>query len=95
MVVRRNQRTTRRRRAVIALPVVASLLLLMTACGGESSSASSASAGGEDTITVFGAYATQIEEPWDGVIHAALNAEADAGRIDYSFTDDIGYSGDM
>ena len=95
MVVRRNQRTTRRRRAVIALPVVASLLLLMTACGGESSSASSASAGGEDTITVFGAYATQIEEPWDGVIHAALNAAADAGRIDYSFTDDIGYSGDM
>ena len=98
MVVRRNQRTTRRRRAVIALPVVASLLLLMTACGGETSSASSASsasAGGEDTITVFGAYATQIEEPWDGVIHAALNAEADAGRIDYSFTDDIGYSGDM
>ena len=32
---------------------------------------------------------------WDGVIHAALNAEMEAGRIEYSFTDDIGYAGDM
>ena len=39
--------------------------------------------------------ATQIEEPWDGVIHSALQAEADAGRIEYTFTDDIGYAGDM
>ena len=46
-------------------------------------------------LKVFGAYATQIEEPWDGVIHTALNAEAEGGRIDYSFVDDIGYSGDM
>lgn len=92
MGVRRNQRTTRRRRAVIALPLVASLLLLMTACGAQSSSTS---AGAEGTVKVFGAYATQIEEPWDGVIHAALTAEMEAGRIDYSFTDDIGYSGDM
>ena len=49
----------------------------------------------DEPLKVFGAYATQIEEPWDGVIHAALSAEADAGRIDYTFVDDIGYSGDM
>ena len=30
----------------------------------------------DEPLKVFGAYATQIEEPWDGVIHAALNAEA-------------------
>ena len=83
MGVRRNQRTTRRRRAVIALPLVASMLLLMTACGAQSSSVAP---GGDDTITVFAAYATQIEEPWDGVIHAALNAEMEAGRIEYSST---------
>ncbi len=47
------------------------------------------------TPKVFGAYATQIEEPWDGVIHAALQAEADDGRIEYTFADDIGYAGDM
>lgn len=46
-------------------------------------------------LKVFGAFATAIEEPWDGVIHAALQAEKDAGRIDYQFTDSIGYSGDM
>ncbi|MCB0166935.1 MAG: hypothetical protein KDI79_22095, partial [Anaerolineae bacterium] len=46
-------------------------------------------------LVVFGAYATAIEEPWDGVIHAALNAAQEAGQIEYTFTDDIGYSGDM
>jgi basic membrane lipoprotein Med (substrate-binding protein (PBP1-ABC) superfamily) len=49
----------------------------------------------DEPLKVFGAYATQIEEPWDGVIHTALNAEAEAGRIEYTFADDIGYSGDM
>jgi basic membrane protein A and related proteins len=46
-------------------------------------------------IKVFGAYATPIEEPWDGVIHAALNAEKEKGTIDYTYTENIGYSGDM
>lgn len=46
-------------------------------------------------LAVFGAYATAIEEPWDGVIHAALNTAKDDGRIDYTYTDDIGYAGDM
>jgi len=44
---------------------------------------------------VFGAYATPIEEPWDGVIHAALNKAMEAGKIDYEYTENIGYSGDM
>lgn len=44
---------------------------------------------------VYGAYATPIEEPWDGVIHAALQKAADAGEITYEWSDDIGYSGDM
>jgi basic membrane lipoprotein Med (substrate-binding protein (PBP1-ABC) superfamily) len=47
------------------------------------------------TLTVFGAYATAIEEPWDGVIHSALQKAQDEGRITYEFTDDIGYAGDM
>jgi basic membrane lipoprotein Med (substrate-binding protein (PBP1-ABC) superfamily) len=47
------------------------------------------------TLTVFGAYATAIEEPWDGVIHSALQKAQDDGRISYEFTDDIGYAGDM
>jgi basic membrane protein A len=92
MDVRRNQRTMPRRRASTALAFVATLGLLITACGAP---AASTSGGSDDTITVFGAYATQIEEPWDGVIHEALNDEMEAGRIEYTFTDDIGYAGDM
>jgi basic membrane lipoprotein Med (substrate-binding protein (PBP1-ABC) superfamily) len=46
-------------------------------------------------LVVFGAYATAIEEPWDGVIHSALNKAQDEGKIAYTYTDDIGYAGDM
>ena len=46
-------------------------------------------------IKVFGAFATAIEEPWDGVIHDALNKAVEQGRIEYTYTDDIGYAGDM
>jgi basic membrane protein A and related proteins len=46
-------------------------------------------------LSVFGAYATAIEEPWDGVIHSALLKAQEAGRITYEFTDDLGYAGDM
>lgn len=49
----------------------------------------------EEPLTVFAAYATAIEEPWDGVIHVALTEAQEAGQIDYSYTDDIGYAGDM
>ena len=50
---------------------------------------------GSNVLSVFGAYATAIEEPWDGVIHSALQKAQTAGRITYEFTDDIGYAGDM
>jgi basic membrane lipoprotein Med (substrate-binding protein (PBP1-ABC) superfamily) len=46
-------------------------------------------------LKVFGAFATPIEEPWDGVIHQALLKAQSAGEIDYTFTENIGYSGDM
>jgi len=43
----------------------------------------------------YGAFATPIEEPWDGVIHQALQKAADDGKIAYEHQDNIGYSGDM
>lgn len=46
-------------------------------------------------LKVYGAFATPIEEPWDGVIHSALLKAADEGKIEYSYKDIIGYSGDM
>lgn len=48
-----------------------------------------------DVPLFFGAFATAIEEPWDGVIHTALQKAAEEGKIKYEYTDDIGYSGDM
>jgi basic membrane lipoprotein Med (substrate-binding protein (PBP1-ABC) superfamily) len=75
------------------LPV---LVLALAACGGGDDEAAAPTTGDtEKTIKVFGAYATAIEEPWDGVIHSALQAEQDAGRIEYTFVDDLGYAGDM
>jgi len=46
-------------------------------------------------LKVFGAYATPLEEPWDNVIHTALQAAMQKGEIDYTWVDNIGYSGDM
>lgn len=92
MDVRRIQPITHHRHLRRSLPLSVSALLLLSACGG---TAAPDGDGGDGVITVFGAYATQIEEPWDGVIHMALNAEMEAGRVEYTFTDDIGYAGDM
>jgi basic membrane protein A and related proteins len=49
----------------------------------------------QEPLRVFAAYATAIEEPWDGVIHVALLEAQEAGQITYEFVDEIGYSGDM
>lgn len=38
---------------------------------------------------VFAAFSSLLEEPWDGAVHRALQAAADAGEIEYSVTDDI------
>ena len=81
------------RRIIRGAPALSlSAVLLLSACGG---AAGPSTSGGDDVPKVFGAFATQIEEPWDGVIHTALEAEAEEGRIEYTFADDIGYAGDM
>jgi basic membrane protein A len=86
---------TARSRALAVLGVMA---LVLAACQPGAIATTSAGVGSPvaaGPIKVFGAFATAIEEPWDGVIHRALQAEATAGRISYDFTDDIGYAGDM
>jgi basic membrane lipoprotein Med (substrate-binding protein (PBP1-ABC) superfamily) len=49
----------------------------------------------EEAPLFYAAFATPIEEPWDGVIHTALLKAAEEGKIRYEWTDDIGYAGDM
>lgn len=78
-----------------SIMLLAALLLvgLLAACAPPAAPAAPAAPTGK--LKVFGAYATAIEEPWDGVIHAALNKAQESGKIDYTYTDDIGYAGDM
>jgi basic membrane protein A and related proteins len=86
-----------------ASAVAIAVLVLAGACAAgapavTSTATSTGGPGGSPTpgkLSVFGAFATQIEEPWDGVIHAALEEQKTAGAVDYTFTDDIGYSGGM
>lgn len=73
--------------------VAALTLMVAVACTAAPPAASPT--GATSTLRVFGAFATAIEEPWDGVIHRALEAEEAAGRIAYDFSDALGYSGDM
>jgi len=98
MDFRRTQPPTHRATVRSGALTLIAIFALLSACGGTAAPTGATGATGaaaDDAITVFGAYATQIEEPWDGVIHAALNAEMEVGRIEYTFTDDIGYAGDM
>jgi basic membrane protein A and related proteins len=69
------------------------LILLLVACAPTVPATPSPEQ--SNVLSVFGAYATAIEEPWDGVIHSALQKAQAEGRITYEFTDDIGYAGDM
>ena len=80
-----------------ALITLAFTILLLAGCVAPVPAGDTPAAGtGDDgKLVVFGAYATAIEEPWDGVIHTALNTAVEAGSIDYSYSDDIGYAGDM
>ena len=107
---RRRSRPSGASRAFRPTVVIPLIALLAAACGGATSSASAPAASAPaasqpaastpaspaaETLKVFGAFATEIEEPWDGVIHTALEEEKAARRVEYSFQDAIGYSGDM
>lgn len=83
-----------RRSTLYVLLVVILVASLVAACQPKPTPTPSPEAGPKKLL-VFGAFATPIEEPWDGVIHTALlKAEAE-GKIDYEYTDNIGYAGDM
>jgi len=79
------------------LSIVIIVTALMAACQAPATTALTAvpAATAVPKPLFYGAYATPIEEPWDGVIHQALQKAADAGKITYEHQDNIGYSGDM
>jgi basic membrane lipoprotein Med (substrate-binding protein (PBP1-ABC) superfamily) len=75
---------------VVSILVV--LTFVLSACAAPAAAPVAEESG---IVKVFGAFATPIEEPWDGVIHAALQKAAAEGTIEYTYQEAIGYSGDM
>ncbi|MBI4926792.1 MAG: BMP family ABC transporter substrate-binding protein, partial [Anaerolineae bacterium] len=82
------------RKISVLLSVLVLISLLLSACAPAATPAPAEEAGPKK-LKVFGAFATPIEEPWDGVIHQALLKAKEEGKIDYTYTENIGYSGDM
>ncbi len=80
------------KKSLFPLTLVVILSLLLSSCAAPESVPMEDNTG---KLKVFGAFATPIEEPWDGVIHMALQKAQDEGKIEYTYTEDIGYSGDM
>ncbi len=80
------------KKSLFPLTLVVILSLLLASCAAPESVPMEDNTG---KLKVFGAFATPIEEPWDGVIHMALQKAQDEGKIEYTYTEDIGYSGDM
>jgi len=76
------------------LLAAAAAVLLVAACGGTTGDEGS-DGGDSDLPLVYGVFATPLEEPWDGAIHAALQAAADEGTIEYKHVDDVSTSDAM
>ncbi len=83
------------KKLVSIIVLVVFLAGMLASCAPAATPAPAAAPAEKAKTKVFGAYATPIEEPWDGVIHQALNKMKEAGKIDYEYTENIGYSGDM
>jgi basic membrane protein A and related proteins len=70
-----------------ALASAAAALAASAAAG--TAGATSAPLDGEPLL-LYGVYATPLEEPWDGAIHAAIESVADTGVIEYRWVDGLG-----
>ena len=75
--------------------IISALILVSVALTACQQAATPTETAETQKLKVFAAFATPIEEPWDGVIHRALLQAQEEGKIDYTYTDHIGYSGDM
>jgi hypothetical protein len=66
------------------------LVVLGLLAGCASPAQTPASSGSTDgKLRVIGIYASLIQEPWDGVIHAALTKAQTDGKIEYTYTEDL------
>jgi basic membrane lipoprotein Med (substrate-binding protein (PBP1-ABC) superfamily) len=86
-----------RLRLRVAAVLGAAALSLVAACGGNTGSEppASGSSGDGDKPLIYGVFATPLEEPWDGAIHAALQSAAEDGAIEYKHVDNLSTSDAM
>jgi basic membrane protein A len=86
-------RSTRGTRFWRVMAVGSVLALLVAGCGGTTGNEKNSGADAGTTASaaplVYGVYATPLEEPWDGAIHAALKAAEADGQIRYKYVDNV------
>lgn len=86
------------RGATLAVAAITAALVL-AGCGGTTGTEPEPTSGGDDGAsdvpTVFGAFATPLEEPWDGAIHAALTSAEEDGTIQYDYVDNLETADEM
>jgi basic membrane protein A len=75
--------------------IAISLMMIISMLAGCAPKTTTTTGTGTGKLKVFGAFVTPIEEPWDGAVHSALLKAKDNGEIDYTFTENIGYTGDL
>lgn len=81
-----------------AASLATALVFALVGCGGTTGNEPAASPGAKTAGSVpfvFGAFATPLEEPWDGAVHAALQSAADAGLIKYQHVDNLSTADQM
>jgi basic membrane protein A and related proteins len=89
-------RRTRIGRRSLAAVAAAATLTMLAACGGTTGEETTTGGeGAEDLPLIYGVFATPLEEPWDGAIHAALESAADDGVIEYKHVDNVSTSDAM
>jgi basic membrane protein A and related proteins len=67
---------------------------MLAACGGTTGEEETTGSD-SDAPLVYGVFATPLEEPWDGAIHAALTSAAEDGEITYKHIDNLSTSDQM
>jgi basic membrane protein A len=86
-------------RILATLGVASAAALVLAGCGGatgnEGTGDTTTEPGAKDVPSVFGAFATPLEEPWDGAIHAALESAEEDGLITYDHTDNLHTADEM
>lgn len=75
------------RTLAIAGSVIA--LTFAAACGGSTGETDKSTGGDDSKPLIYGAFATPLEEPWDGAIHAALSEAEKEGVIRYKYVDNL------